>query len=570
MINLQKSVLQKFPAISKYPKIIKSPFFSVLKKIIHEDDINSFLKENKNNRDYEFIEAVLDYFNFNYTVSSRCKQNIPSTGKVVIIANHPLGSLDALTLIKMVAEVRKDIKVVANDMLMQIENLKGLLIPIDNIGGKSTKESIKSIYKSLLDEEALIVFPAGEVSRVRPTGIKDTKWRSGFLKFAMKAKAPILPIFIDAKNSPLFYTVSSINKKLSTMLLPNEMFNKHDKSIEFKVGELIPYESINISSITEKEKVDLLKRHLYKISKGKQGVFKTQSPISHPVNKKELKNALKDAKKLGETLDNKKIYLYEYKKDQTILKEIGRLREYTFRKVGEGTGSKIDIDSYDYYYKHIVLWDEDNLEIVGSYRIGVGNQIASDDKLGGFYSNTLFDYSKEFEKYLPDSIELGRSFVQPKYWGSRALDYLWQGIGAYLKNNPDIKYMYGPVSISDTYSNTAKAMIVHYYSLYYGSKKDNLVRPKDKFVIPNDEKKLFKKLFVNEDKAKDFKVLKENLSYIDALVPTLYKQYTDLCEDGGVEFMGFSIDKDFNDCLDGFIFVKIEKVKDNKRKRYIR
>jgi 1-acyl-sn-glycerol-3-phosphate acyltransferase len=550
--------------------MIKRPLFGALKKIIHEDDINSFLKANKENRDFEFIESVLDYFNFDYRVSTRCKQNIPSSGKVVIIANHPLGSLDALTLIKLVAEVRKDIKVVANDMLMQIDNLNALLIPVDNMSGKSTKESIKAIYDSLKNEEALIVFPAGEVSRIRPTGIKDTNWRSGFLKFALKAKAPILPIFINAKNSTIFYTVSSINKGLSTMLLPNEMFNKHDKSIDFRVGELIPYESINITSITEKDKVDLLKRHLYKISKGKAGVFKTQRAITHPVEKKELKSALKEAKKIGSTLDNKKIYLYRYKKNQTILKEIGRLREYTFRKVGEGTGTKIDIDKYDYYYDHIILWDEENLEIVGSYRIANGKEILDSKGIGGFYSSTLFSYSKKFVEYLPDAIELGRSFVQPKYWGSRALDYLWQGIGAYLKNNPHIKYMYGPVSISDTYSQTAKSMLVYYYTKYYGTKSKDIVVANDKFVIEDDDKKLCKSIFVHDDEKKDFKALKENLSYIDALVPTLYKQYTELCEGRGVEFMGFSIDKDFGDCLDGFIFVKIDKVKESKRKRYIR
>jgi putative hemolysin len=538
--------------------------------MIHEDDINNFLRANKENRDYEFIDAVLDYFNFDYSVSSRCKQNIPSSGKVVIIANHPLGSLDALTLIKMVSEVRKDIKVVANDMLMQIENLSGLLIPVDNMSGKSSKESIKAIYKALDNEEALIVFPAGEVSRVRPTGIKDTKWRGGFLRFALRAKAPILPIFIDAKNSPLFYTVSSINKKVSTLMLPSEMFKKHNKSIEFRIGELIAYESINISSISDIEKVELLKKHLYKISKGKKGVFKTQKSIHHPCDKKELKAALKEAQLLGETTDNKKIYLYSYKKDQTILKEIGRLREYTFRKVGEGTGAHTDIDKYDYYYKHIVLWDEEALEIVGSYRVGVGKEIVESKGIDGFYSNTLFSYSKKFAKYLPDSIELGRSFVQPNYWGSRALDYLWQGIGAYLKNNPQIKYMYGPVSISDSYSPRAKSLLVYYYDRYYGAKDKDIVSAKDSYIISDSDREDFKEIFASDDKEKEFKNLKENLSYIDAIVPTLYKQYTDLCEDGGVEFYGFSIDREFGDCLDGFIFVKIDKVKEKKRKRYIK
>jgi putative hemolysin len=568
MINLQKAVLQKFPFFSKYPKFIKSPFFSVLKKIIHEKDINDFLRENKEHKNFDFIDAVLDYFDFGYMVSNKSKQNIPSSGKVVIIANHPLGSLDALSLVKLVKEVRSDIKVVANDMLMQIDNLQDILLPVDNLKNKSTKDSIKKIYDSLNNEEAIIIFPAGEVSRARPTGIKDTKWRGGFLKFALKAKAPILPVFIDAKNSTLFYTVSSINKNISTMLLPNEMFNKRNKSISFKVGELIPYESVNIKHISDKEKVELLKKHLYKISKNKVGVFKTQTSIIHPIDKKELKKALKETQDLGVTHDKKKILLYSYSGDETILKEIGRLREYTFRKVGEGTGAKVDIDKYDYYYKHIILWDEESLEIVGAYRIGVGKQIMESKGFMGFYSHTLFEYSDEFISKLEDSIELGRSFVQPKYWGSRALDYLWFGIGAYLKQNPQIKYMYGTVSISDTYTITAKSMLVYYYNKHFGN-KDSLVNANTKFVIPKEEREIFDGVFVSSDRVEEFKTLKQNLSYIDATVPTLYKQYSDLCEDGGVEFLDFGVDKDFNNCLDGFIMVSIDKIKKSKIKRYM-
>lgn len=568
MVNLQRAILQKFPSFSKYPKFIKSPFFSVLKKITHEKDINEFLTNNRQHKDFEFIDAVLDYFDFGYLVSNKSKQNIPSSGRVVIIANHPLGSLDALSLIKLIKEVRSDIKVIANDMLMQIDNLQGLLIPIDNIKNKASKDAIKKVYEALENEEAILVFPSGEVSRARPTGIKDTKWKGGFLKFALKSKSPILPIFIDAKNSTLFYTVSSINKSLSTMLLPNEMFRKKHQSINFKIGEMIPYDSINIKHIADKAKVELLKKHLYRLSKGKDGIFKTQKPIVHPIDKQELKQELKNSTTLGTTTDNKKILLYEYNSAETVLKEIGRLREYTFRKVGEGTGSKLDIDKYDYYYKHIILWDEENLEIVGSYRIGEGKKIMATKGYEGFYSNSLFKYSSEFISLLVDSIELGRSFVQPKYWGSRALDYLWQGIGAYLHKNSHIKYMFGTVSISDTYSITAKSMIVYFYSKYYLQK--DMVQANNKFLIADDEKDIFDKIFSSNDKEEDFNTLKQNLGYIDSTIPILYKQYTELCDEGGVKFFDFGIDKEFNHCLDGFLLVEIDKIKEQKKKRYIK
>ncbi len=569
MINIQQAITQKYPKINSIPKPITSILFAGIKKIIHENNINNFLEEHKNLSAFSFVESALEYFDFSYKVSSNQIENIPASGRVVIIANHPLGALDALALIKMVHSVRSDIKVVANDLLSEIPQLKSILVGVDAFSNKISKESIKEINRVLENEEALIIFPSGEVSRARVNGIKDTKWHRGFLKFATNNQAPILPIYINAKNSALFYTISSLNKSLSTFLLPHEMFKKRSGSLEFKIGKLIPYKNYANSHLDTKTQIKMFKKHLYRIAKGKKGVFKTESSIAHPEDRQELKRELLETELLGKTSDGKLIYLYEYKEDSVILKEIARLRELTFRKVEEGTGKKRDKDDFDYYYKHIILWDDKDLEIVGSYRIAESNFVYENYGFDGFYTHSLFNFDEKFAKYLTNSIELGRSFVQPRYWGSRALDYLWQGIGAYLYMHQNIKYMFGAVSISGAMPSVAKSLMIYYYDKYYGRYHD-MLHPKDEYKIPAKDKEEFDKIFTANDAREDFKVLREQLNYYNVTVPTLYKQYADLCEEGGISFMGYNVDKDFENCIDSFILVDIDKIKDKKRERYIK
>ena len=567
MIDIQKEIEKKFPNINKKDNFLKKSLFKVAKKIVHEDSINQFLTQNAHLKGFEFVDAVLDYFDFDYTVSSSDLQNIPTSGKVVIIANHPLGGLDALCLLRLISQVRKDVKIVANDFLAGFEALNSLLIPIDNYKLRQSKNDIKKIYEALNNEEAIILFPAGEVSRATPKGIKDPAWNKGFLNFAQNSNAPILPIFLDAKNSKTFYTISVINKTFSTLLLSHEMFNKKSKRIAIKVGQIIPNENITPKGIDKKFLLNLYKKHLYSLKKGKKSFFETQSAIAHPVSRIDLLNELKKSKLIGQTSDGKKIYLYDYVEDSIVLKELGRLRELSFRKVGEGVNKKRDTDKYDIYYQHIILWDENDLEIVGSYRIGNSDFIFKNIGVKGFYSNNLFKYNEEFTPYLKSSIELGRSFVQPKYWGTRALDYLWFGIGAYLKSNPNIKYMFGPVSMSASFPTVAKDMMIFYYSHYF-KEKVNLVEGKTPYQYSNNISEI-KELFDLEDKKKDFKFLKSALSSIGVTVPTLYKQYSEITEDGGIKFLSFNIDKNFGDCIDGFILVEVDKIKDSAKKRYI-
>lgn len=566
-ISTESYFNHNYPSFERLPQIVRSTVITLFKKLSHENEINLFLDEHKHSSAFDFVEAILEYFNIDITINKNQLSRIPAYGRVVIIANHPLGALDALALLNVVKDVRKDIKIVASNFLGEFENIKEVLIPIENVRGKMGRDSVEAIYDALKKEQVVIIFPSGEVSRARPNGIRDTRWQKGFLKVAQKMKAPILPIYIDAKNSNSFYLLSMLNKSLATATIPHEMFKYRDKNISFNIGKTIPYESYNIPSLPRQDVVKLLRKHFYLFAKKSGGIFKTHNAIALPENRQELKHELQNAKALGETKDGKKIYLYSNEEENVIYKEIGRLREISFRQVKEGSGKKRDLDEFDYCYEHIILWDDKDLEIVGSYRIVKAKEIIDLFEVEGLYTATLFNYKDEFSKYFNEGIELGRSFVQPKYWNSRALDYLWQGVGAYMRANPDIRYMFGPVSISRSYDDYSVSLLVYFYMNYFGSKHKSVTH-RDSYVISDENRSKFETLFVNNDFNEDLFTLKSELQLGGYAIPTLYKQYCDLCEDDGVQFMDFGEDKEFDNCVDGFIVVDVQKLKASKRKRY--
>jgi putative hemolysin len=569
MINIEKMIADKYPKLQNN-KIIKSTISKFSDSIIHQDEINKFVKKNAHIGSFKFVDNVLEYFDFNFLVSDKDIENIPSSGRVVIIANHPLGALDAFALIKLLSRVRKDIRIVANDFLKEFTALDSLLIHVNSFVARQKKEAIEKIYDSLDKEMALVIFPSGEVSRASSTGIKDKKWQKGFLKFAYRSNSPILPVFIGGKNSKTFYSISTLNKKLSTLLLPNEMFKQKNKTIEITIGELIPNENIIPKGLKQDRVIELYKKQVYNL-KNSKSFFLTQKAIAHPEDRRDIKKELKNSSLLGTTKDNKKIYLYSSANpDSILINEIGRLRELSFRKVGEGINKKRDIDKYDRYYKHIILWDDEDLEIVGAYRIAECRDIINNLGKDALYTTTLFYFSDDFDKYFDSAIELGRSFVQPKYWGSRALDYLWYGIGAYIRNNPDIKYLFGPLSLSASYPKIAKDTILYFYDKNFKD-KDNLVSPKIPYNFKTDADLIrnLRNEFSDSEYKENFKNLKKALGVMGTSVPTLYKQYSDLCDEGGIKFCAYNIDPCFSNCVDSLIVVDISKIKSSQRKRYI-
>ncbi|MGO2010665.1 MAG: GNAT family N-acyltransferase [Pseudoalteromonas sp.] len=567
MFSVDKVIDANLPQLENSPKV-KGLVKKGLGYLLHEQEFIAFADAYPHLQGIEFVEQVLEELDFNTRYQPKQIENIPSEGKLVIVANHPIGSLDALALIKVLSSARQDLKVVANRMLMSVTPMHSLLLPVDNLSGSSKKQELANIHQHLKNEGTLLIFPAGEVSRLSPTGIKDCKWNSGFLRIAKKANCPILPIFIKAKNSSLFYGTSMIYKPLASLLLVKEMFKQRQKSLEFEIGASIPPESYLINNLKDKEVVNLIRKQLYRLTSKKTLPLKTQTPIAMPECKKELKKTIEQCQKLGETQDAMQIYLYQYQGSSAIFRELGRLREISFRTVGEGSGKRRDIDKYDMDYQHLVLWDAKQLELVGAYRLACAQQVIDKNGREGLYTDSLFSYSEKMQPYFKAGIELGRSFVQPKYWGRKSLDYLWYGIGAFVSTYPQYRYLYGAVSLSNALPEQAKALLVYYYQLYYGNTA-SIATPNNEFKLTEQQLSQCQNLFKGNDIKEDFVELKHVLANMGAHVPTLFKQYTELCAPGGVQFLSFSVDPDFNNCIDALVLVDLEKVKENKAKRYL-
>lgn len=564
MLNVETVVRNRYPQLLDQRPLVGRSVVTLLRHLFRESEFRQFEADYPHLSGLDFVEQVLEYFRFDYKVGQRELERIPTSGRVVIIANHPIGSLDGLMLLKLLSSVRRDVKVVANELLMNIRPLQPLLLPVDNINGGTARENLETIDRFLHDDGALIIFPSGEVSRIRPTGVRDTKWHTGFLRIASRAQAPVLPMFVGGRNSSLFYGVSMLCKPLSTLLLVQEMFKQAQKTVTVRIGEQIPYASYCGTQLPLVTRVQLFRRHLYRIGAGKRPVLATQSPVARPEPRLVLRRAVQNCERLGQTPDQKQILLYETAGSCPLMREIGRLREVAFRAVGEGTGRRLDMDAYDQRYQHIVLWDENDLEVVGAYRLVHAGQTVAKD-IRDLYTHSLFQYGDAMRPYLMDGLELGRSFVQPRYWGKRSLDYLWMGIGAYLSRYP-ARYLFGPVSISSQMPPRARDLMIEFYRLYFGFDQP-LARSRNPYQ--NTDALDQPPAFSGQDYSADFKTLKAMLANMGSAVPTLYKQYTELCEPGGVKFLDFGIDPAFSNCIDGLVLVDLDRLKPKRRKRYL-
>jgi putative hemolysin len=561
MLDTHQVIANHYPKVAN-SYLFKKPISKFLKYLLCEEQLNEFSHQYPHLTGFDFVEQILSYFSFTYRVNDQQRERISETGKLIIIANHPIGTLDGLALIKCVKEIRSDIKVVANSMLMAIQPLHEILLPVNNMQRGTQKKNIQNINLHLRNEGALIVFPAGEVSRLRPHGIRDTKWQSGFLRMAKVNHCPILPVYLNAKNSVFFYGVSMLYKPAASALLVKEMFKKKNKNMDITIGEVISPDAFTQLPISLLEQVKLFKKHLYNIAKNKPGVFPTQKSVAMPEERRELLKALKtECEVLGVTPDGKTIYLYRYTTSSSIMRELGRLREITFRAVGEGSNQRRDIDKYDKSYYHLILWDKDDLEIAGAYRFGDVKHLLENGE--SLYSTTLFDYHKGMKLYFEEGLELGRSFVQQKYWGKRSLEYLWIGIGAFLAKHPQYRYLFGAVTLSAQMPDAAVKLITAFYANYFPD-KENLATAKMPYPICSTALENFNNLEYKEALV----WMKDALKHMNVSLPTLYKQYAELCEVGGVSFAAFNIDPDFQNCIDGLVIVDTAMVKQKKRKRY--
>jgi putative hemolysin len=568
MISIERSFFEKFPRLAHGPaRVLSRPVVGALRAVACEDRINRALADLAPFSGFAFVERVLESFDVNYRIAHNERENIPTDGRVIIVANHPLGAFDALALLHLVGSIRRDVRILANDVLAQFKPLANLLLPVNVFGGSdSASVRLRTVYRALEQEHAVIVFPSGEVSRITPPGVRDRRWSAGFVRIARQVEAPVLPVHIAAHNSATFYGVSMLAKPLSSLLLAREMFGAAHSTPTIAVGEMVPADALG--SAPSAVVAEKMRRHVYQIGKRRTGLFATARAIAHPESPLAIRDALRRAESLGPVADGKRVLLLDADPDCPVLREISRLRELSFRSVGEGTGARRDTDRFDLHYRHLVLWDEQALAIVGAYRLAEGARILSAHGIGGLYSSTLFDYAPQAGEFIAQGVELGRSFIQPAYWNSRSLDSLWQGIGAYLRRHPEVRYLFGPVSISARLPEAARHWIAHFHRHYFGD-ADSLATARNRLPPCPQIDVEARALWHGQDLRAAQVLLKKRLAQIGGQIPVLYKHYVDLCEPGGVRFLDFGQDTAFANCVDGLIRLDLSLMRPAKRERYL-
>lgn len=568
MLSVEQTLNERLPWLAQHPGLLR-PIAGMLGRLADEEGFNRTLDRIGEAEGFDFVERALDILGVSYYVNPRERENIPVEGGVLVVANHPLGMLDALALLQLVGSVRADVKLLANDWLASIPQLNRLLLHVD-VFGKGAASRMREIYRSLDRGEAVVVFPAGEVSRVRPGGVRDGRWSDGFARLAFRSKTPVLPIHVAARNSAAFYGLSMLAKPLSTAMLPREaVASAKPRRIGFNVGALVGADELEQrSGGSVARAAKLMRRHVYRVGRRRGLIFGGQSPIAHPEpTERVVADLAARAEKLADLNDGKQVLLLQGATDSAALREIGRLRELTFRKVGEGTGARRDLDAYDPHYEHLVLWDPKALRIVGSYRFGHGGRIIGERGMKGLYTSSLFNYSPALESRLAQGLELGRSFIAPAYWRSRALDQLWQGIGLYLQRHPELRYLFGPVSMSVSLPREAREWIAAAHKHYFGVA--GLAAARQPFVISPAVIDMVRAALEGLDPAAGLGKLKHHLDALGVSLPVLYRQYVDLVEPEGVQFLDFGEDPGFSGCVDGLVMLDLATLKPAKRARYL-
>jgi len=539
------------------------------------DKINKIYNENHSLPGLDFVDSIINTLNIKYSISDESLSRIPITGPFIIIANHPLGVIDGMLLLKLVCKIRPDFKLQGNFLIQHIETVKDYIIPVNPFENfKSVHSSYKGIrdaYQHLKNGNSLGIFPAGEVSsyQIKDFNITDREWQKSSVKFIQTAGVPVIPIYINGFNSAWFYLLGQIHPLLRTAKLPSEILNKSNQTIKIEIRKPIP--SKTISTFTSIPSLShYLRAKTYSLNQplkikpffslNNNDKKRAELVISVAVDPLLIQSDLEKIEKeyFLFSQGSYSVYCAPFSSIPHIIQEIGRLREITFRKVGEGTNNSTDLDQFDIHYHHLIIWDNVNKKIAGSYRIGKGKDIMNQYGKNGFYTNSLFRIKKGFISVLDQSFELGRSFIVQEYQRQPLpLFLLWKGIMFYLKKNPDYNYLIGPVTISNNFSKQSKSLIVQFINENYFDYTSSIyIKPRKKFRISKNTLRKNENLLKsigNNIKALDLYLNELQLSFS---LPVLMKKYLQM----NGKIIGFNIDHEFNDCLDGLMLVNISDI----------
>lgn len=543
----------------------------VLMKVLRISNLNKIYDRNKHLSDVQFLNAILDEFQIKFEVPEEDFKRLPKEGPYITVSNHPLGGIDGILLLKLMLEREPNFKIIANFLLHRIEPMKPYIMPVNPFethkGAKSSTVGLKETFRHLSDGKPLGMFPAGEVSTYRDGKlVVDRAWEEGAIKVIRKAQVPVVPIYFHAQNSQLFYKLSKISDTLRTAKLPSELFSQKDRVIKVRIGK-----PISVTEQNEHETLEDYSEFLRKKTYMLANVFDNETvATTQPKTAKNPKNIVTPANvenMCGEIeklrLDgsrmlqskNYEVFFTEATKIPNILHEIGRLREITFREVGEGTNESIDLDKYDQYYYHMFLWDSNTNKIAGAYRMGLGSEIFPKYGINGFYLQELFRFEPELFDMMSKSIEMGRAFITSEYQQKpMPLFLLWKGIVHTTLRYPEHRFLIGGVSISNQFSDFSKSLMIEFMkSHYYDPYVAQYVYPKKEYKV---KLKDADKDFVFEEAEADLNKFDKIIDEIEPgtlRLPVLIKKYIKQ----NARVVAFNVDPLFNNSVDGLMYIRI-------------
>lgn len=566
---------EEFAKATKLDKLKMPGLAAFLMEIMKINQVNDLFAQAQPKQGPEFVDAILKGCGVDIEFDERELKNIPATGSFIAIANHPYGGIEGMVLLKILCMARPESKLMANFLLKKIPNLSDYFVavnPFENIDHSSSISGLKTTLELLANGTPIGIFPAGEVStfKVEKQEVTDRLWHPVVGKIISRAKVPVVPIYFHGNNGLLFNLLSMIHPALRTAKLPSELFNKQGHTIKLRIGKPINIEDIPDNNNPTKL-LSYLRGRTYALGTG----LDEDKKIFHPRNLFKIRKTAEDIapeidaaileKEVEPLRENYRIWVeknYEVFIVPTntiprIIREIGRLREMTFREIGEGTNKSVDLDEYDIYYNHLFIWDTETKQIVGAYRIGLGDEIFYSMGKKGFYVAELFKIKEQFTPVLKKSLELGRSFIRKEYQQKPLpLFLLWKGILKYLIDNPRYRYLIGPVSISNSFSNFSKSLIVDYINRnHFDHEMAQYVKPRKKFRVDfaSIDADL---LMAGEDSFKGLDNIISEIETRSMKVPVLLRQYIAL----NAKIICFNIDPKFADCLDGFLVLDLQKV----------
>ncbi len=547
-----------------------------------------YLRSRELARDGKFAAAILDAMNVKYRIHAASENPIPKEGPVIVVANHPFGGVEGVALIALMEKLRPGSMVMANYILAMIPELRKYIFFVDPFGGAEAKKAnlktMKACLKWLEDGNALGVFPAGEVSSIdlKAGFVRDNVWSTTIAKMARRSNATIVPLYFSGNNGFWFNLAGLIHPRLRTLLLPKQLVNKKNRTLEVEIGSPITPHEYEAYDTDEKltefmrlrtyilgERAKARERAALAATKAESAQCVKQEPVVDAVEPGLLASEVAKLPEEAHLFDAEgfSVYCAETPHIPNVLREIGRLREITYRSVGEGTNSSIDLDEYDQYYRHLFIWNSEKNEIVGAYRIGIADEIVKERGVKGLYTHTCFDYDEALIDKLNPAIELGRSFVRQEYQKAySSLMLLWKGLLTFVALNPKYKSFFGPVSISNDYEIASRGMMMRSVEkASFNGELAPLAKPR---CAPKPIKKSEWLLPQYDDFFTDLDQVSKMVQEVELdqkSIPLLLRQYTKM---NGKIFC-FNVDPAFNFCVDGFIAVSVPSVDPRMLKRYM-